>query len=32
MMEDGVKITHNEQRLDVKDIAEVIADRLDHNA
>jgi hypothetical protein len=28
MMEDGVKLTNNEARLDVKDIAEVIAERL----
>jgi Fe-S oxidoreductase len=28
MMEDGVKLTDNEQRLDVRDIAEVIAERL----
>ncbi len=28
MMEDGVKLTHNEQKLDVRDIAEVIAERL----
>ncbi len=28
MMEDGVKITDNESKLDVRDIAEVIADRL----
>lgn len=28
MMEDGVKITRNDQRLDVRDIAEVIAERL----
>lgn len=28
MMEDGVKLTHNDHRLDVRDIAEVIAERL----
>jgi Fe-S oxidoreductase/nitrate reductase gamma subunit len=28
MMEDGVKLTHNDNRLDVRDIAEVIAERL----
>ena len=28
MMEDGVKITNNEAKLDVRDIAEVIAERL----
>jgi len=28
MMEDGVKLTHNEAKLDVRDIAEVIAERL----
>jgi len=28
MMEDGVKLTNNEARLDVRDIAEVIAERL----
>lgn len=28
MMEDGVKLTGNEQRLDVRDIAEIIAERL----
>jgi Fe-S oxidoreductase/nitrate reductase gamma subunit len=28
MMEDGVKITNNEEKLDVRDIAEVIAERL----
>jgi hypothetical protein len=28
MMEDGVKLTDNEQKLDVRDIAEVIAERL----
>jgi hypothetical protein len=28
MMEDGVKLTNNEAKLDVKDIAEVIAERL----
>ena len=28
MMEDGVKLTNNETRLDVRDIAEVIAERL----
>ena len=28
MMEDGVKLTNNEERLDVRDIAEVIAERL----
>jgi Fe-S oxidoreductase/nitrate reductase gamma subunit len=28
MMEDGVKISNNEQKLDVRDIAEVIAERL----
>jgi Fe-S oxidoreductase len=28
MMEDGVKLTNNEKRLDVRDIAEVIAERL----
>ncbi len=28
MMEDGVKLTNNENRLDVRDIAEVIAERL----
>jgi hypothetical protein len=28
MMEDGVKMTGNEQRLDVRDIAEIIAERL----
>jgi Fe-S oxidoreductase/nitrate reductase gamma subunit len=29
MMEDGVKLTNNEARLDVRDIAEVIAERLE---
>jgi Fe-S oxidoreductase/nitrate reductase gamma subunit len=28
MMEDGVNLTHNEEKLDVRDIAEVIAERL----
>jgi hypothetical protein len=28
MMEDGVKLTNNEAKLDVRDIAEVIAERL----
>jgi len=28
MMEDGVKLTNNERRLDVRDIAEVISERL----
>jgi Fe-S oxidoreductase len=28
MMEDGVKLTNNEASLDVRDIAEVIAERL----
>ncbi len=28
MMEDGVKLTGNEQKLDVRDIAEIIAERL----
>lgn len=28
MMEDGVKLTNNEEKLDVRDIAEVIAERL----
>lgn len=28
MMEDGVKLTNNEERLDVRDIAEIIAERL----
>lgn len=28
MMEDGIKLTHIDQRLDVRDIAEVIAERL----
>lgn len=28
MLEDGVKLTNNEQRIDVRDIAEVVAERL----
>jgi Fe-S oxidoreductase len=28
MMEDGVKLTGNEQKLDVRDIAEIIAERV----
>lgn len=28
MMEDGVKLTNNEEKLDVRDIAEIIAERL----